>query len=79
MLYAVHTDRLIVGIGATVTDAYADADDHGAELAELDLCEISDRAAASVRNGGDCRALHWTVLRSGDEIANLAKGPFDAR
>ena len=50
MLYAVHTDRLIVGIGATVTDAYADADDHGAELAELDLCEISDRAAAK-RNG----------------------------
>ena len=32
---------------------------------------------ALIRDGGDCRALHWTVLRSGDEIANLAKGPFD--
>ena len=76
MLYAVHTDRLIVGIGATVTDA--DADDHGSELADLDLCEISDRAAAYVRGGGgDCRGLTWVVLPSGDEIANLAKGPSD--
>ena len=67
-LYAVHTDLLVMGVGATPEAAYADAEAHGSENESLlDLCEISEPAAAYVQLGGDCRALTRVSLKNGDD------------
>ncbi len=67
-LYAVHTDRLVLGIGDTPETAYADAETHGSEDESLlDLCEISRAAAVYVQRGGDCRALTLITLKNGED------------
>ena len=57
MLYAVHCDLLVLGIGKTAARAEQDAVAHGAELTGCDTCRITLEAATHVLAHGDCRAL----------------------
>jgi hypothetical protein len=59
MLYAVHCDQLVLGIGKTATRAEKDAVAHGAELDGCDTCRITLEAATHVLAHGDCRGLRF--------------------
>ena len=64
MMYAVHCDLLVLGIGKTEDEALADALAHGAEDdGELSFDRILDDAARYVERGGDCRGL--TLCKDG--------------
>lgn len=57
MKFAAHTDLLVLGVGSTADEAYADAEKHHADPDLLDIVRIEDDAAAYVERGGDCRGL----------------------
>lgn len=59
MLYAVHCDRLVLGIGRSATGAEKDAIAHGAELEGCETCRITLEASVHVLGHGDCRALRF--------------------
>lgn len=57
MKFAAHTDLLVLGVGSTEEEAYADAEKHDADPDLLAIDKIEDDAAAYVERGGDCRGL----------------------
>ena len=57
LLYAAHTDLLVLGIGESEVLAIADAEDFADNPDLLDIVRITPDAAAYVEDGGDCRGL----------------------
>ncbi len=69
-LYAAHTGYLVLGVGRTERAALRDALRYDADPDMCDTCEITPKAAAYVRGGGDCRALR--LRRTADGLDCLA-------
>jgi hypothetical protein len=66
MKFAAHTDCLVLGVGDTEAEAFADAEAHGSEDETLlATCAITDAAAGFVIAHGDCRGLSFVDF--GDE------------
>ena len=74
-LRAAYQDGLVLGIGETDAKAMSDLEEQVGTLDEgaVDLCYITDKAAAYVRNGGDQRAL--TFLENYEDCGCWAMAP----